>query len=205
MIDTLAKYTLGVELNGDISHDVSNFLMHHEQPRTAVHCGDVATEARRLARKFGVDPERAEIGGWLHDISAVIPSKRRAIVARELGVDVLPEEDTFPMILHQKLSVVFSRELFGITDEGTLSAIGCHTTLRRDATRLDKVVFVADKIAWDQPGDPPYIDEITAALNQSIDHAALVYLQHLWDLRDKLKVLHPWTKDAYEQLSEQLS
>ena len=129
----------------------------------------------------------------------------RAKIAREFGIEVLPEEDTFPMIIHQKLSVVMASELFGVTDTQTLSAIGCHTTLKRDASLLDKVVFVADKIAWDQPGEPPYLDEILEALEKSIDHAAFVYLDYIWQMRDKLKVLHPWTADAHAQLNEKLS
>ena len=86
-------------------------------------------------------------------------------------------------------------------DAAILSAIGCHTTLRKDATLLDKVVFVADKIAWDQPGTPPYLDAIQAALNDSIDRAAFVYLDYLWQMRDTLRVIHPWLREAYEQLS----
>ncbi len=33
-----------------------------------------------------------------------------------------------------------------------------------------------------------------------MDRAAAVYLGHLWDNRDKLKVLHPWARDAYFEL-----
>ena len=158
-----------------------------------------------LAKQFNADEDKAEIAGWLHDISAVFPSAERAKVARELGIEVLPEEDTFPMIIHQKLSIVLGRELFGVTDSETLSAIGCHTTLKQDASLLDKVVFVADKIAWDQPGQPPYLNEILAGLDKSVDHAAFVYLDYIWQMRASLKVLHPWTAQSHAQLKQQLA
>src|SRR5690606_20739542 len=115
-------------------------------PKTAKHSKDVAEKARELADHFNADANKAEIAGWLHDISAVFPSSERANIARELGLEVLPEEDIFPMIIHQKLSVVLACELFGVADSEILNAIGCHTTLKRDANLLDKVVFVADKI-----------------------------------------------------------
>ena len=45
-------------------------------------------------------------------------------------------------------------------DEETLNAICCHTTLRKHATKMDLVLFVADKIEWDQNGTPPYLVEV---------------------------------------------
>lgn len=191
--------------SGKISEDVPKFLIHHGFPKTANHSRDVALKARELATRFNAAVDEAEVAGWLHDISAVFPSAERADIARELGVEVLPEEDTFPMIIHQKLSVVLARELFGVTDIETLSAIGCHTTLKKTASLLDKVVFVADKIAWDQPGTPPYLEELLAGLEKNIDHATFVYLDYLWQIRGNLKVLHPWTAEAHSQLKKQLS
>lgn len=195
---------VGVTLTGSISTDVPAFLTQHGCASTAAHCAAVAGEARRLAIRTQTDPDRAEIAGWLHDVSAIFPSPERALIARQLEVEVLPEEDIFPMILHQKLSVVLGRAIFGVQDEGILSAVGCHTTLKRDASPLDKVVFVADKIAWDQTGQAPYLADLLAALDQSIDHAALVYLRTLWEQRAALKVVHPWMVAAYEQLSADL-
>jgi HD superfamily phosphohydrolase YqeK len=84
-----------------------------------------------------------------------------------------------------------------------LSAIGCHTTLKANAGLLDKVVFVADKMKWDQVGDPPYCDAINAALVHGIDRAAWCYLQYLWEMRERLPVIHPWFMDAYRQMAAQ--
>ena len=188
-------------LTGNLQQDVAVFLTHHGCPKTAGHCVAVATEARRLAARFGEDETPAYMAGLLHDVSAIFPPPKRAEIAHQLGVAVLPEEEPFPMIIHQKLSVVVSRECFGVTDEAVLSAIGCHTTLKAGASRLDKVVFIADKIAWDQPGTPPYLEELLGGLIHSLDAGVLVYLQHLWDQRETLKVVHPWFVAAYDELS----
>jgi len=191
-----------ISLSGNIRHDATAFLTRHGHVKTVGHSAGVAAEARQLAARVGEDETRAETAAWLHDISAVFPAPERTQVARELGVAVLPEEDAFPMIIHQKLSVVLARHCFGVADQAILSAIGCHTTLKVDATTLDKVVFVADKIAWDQPGRPPYLDDLLAGLERSLDQAALVYLGYLWDQRQTLKVVHPWFVAAYQQLQQ---
>jgi predicted HD superfamily hydrolase involved in NAD metabolism len=190
----------GFQPTGSIRSDVPAFLTQHKLPKIAAHVAAVAAEARRIAILAQVDPDRAEIAGWLHDVSAVIPSVQRADVARQWGVEVLPEEDAYPMILHQKLSVVLGREVFGVMDEDILSAVGCHTTLRPAASLLDKAVFVADKIAWDQEGQPPFLVDLLAGLDRSVDQAALAYLRYLWERRASLKVIHPWLAAAYEQL-----
>lgn len=195
----------GLQRTGNLPDDTQQFLLLNGCPGTVSHSVAVANEAHRVALVAGVEPEQAETAGWLHDISAIFPVAERLTVAREFKLDVLPEEEIFPLILHQKLSVTIAREVFKVQDEEVLSAVGCHTTLRANATLLDKVVFVADKIAWDQQGTPPYLDDLLPALEISVDHAALVYLKYLWDQRNQLRVIHPWMREAYMQLSEQLT
>jgi predicted HD superfamily hydrolase involved in NAD metabolism len=198
---TLSQLLDGISLTGTIAQDVPTFLIHHGCPETAEHSADVAAEARRVATLVGEDPTAAELAGWLHDCSAIFPDDERVEIARCLHIPALPEEEQFPMIIHQKLSKRLSSDLFGIHDDLILNAVGCHTTLRADSTRLDKVLFVADKIAWDQSGIPPYRDELLDALDHSLDQAALVYIRYLWDRRHTLRVLHPWLRDAYIQLT----
>ena len=200
MSDFLDDYTDGFETTGNLDRDVKTLLFQHSAEYTYHHVKAVAKEAVRLAKKFGGNEHNAEIAAWLHDISTIIPNEYRIEAANSLAVEVLAEEEIFPMIIHQKLSAVMARVVFGIEDEDILSAISCHTTLKANASMTDKLVFVADKVAWDQPGKPPYFTEILAALEVSIDDASLVYLNHLWDNRENLKVLHPWAAEARTSL-----
>jgi HD superfamily phosphohydrolase YqeK len=61
---------------------------------------------------------------------------------------------------------------------------------------LDKIVFIADKLKWDQAGDPPYLEALQAALKQSLDAGAFLYLNYLWQQRETLLALHPWVAEA---------
>jgi predicted HD superfamily hydrolase involved in NAD metabolism len=197
----LESFTEGVRWTGDIRADMTALLIHHDKAQTVGHCVRVAAEAKRLARHFGQDESRAELASWLHDISAVVPLDERVSLARQLGLEILPEEAAAPMIIHQKLSAVIAWEILGVADAAVLSAIGCHTTLKADASALDKVVFVADKIAWDGSGEPPYLADLLAALERSLDQAAACYLDYLWQRRDTIPVVHPWFVAAHHQLA----
>lgn len=201
----LKKLTQHDAFAGNLKQDMHLFLSSNDCLYTADHNIDVGTEARRIALLYGINPDQAEMAGWLHDISAVFPNSERIDAARQLGIEVLPEEEQFPMIIHQKLSKVMAREIFGVADDEVLNAVGCHTTLRANATQLDLVLFVADKIAWDQQGTPPYIKEVHHNLEKSLEHAAFAYIQYLWMRKDTLKVVHPWLAAAYEQLHAQLN
>jgi HD superfamily phosphohydrolase YqeK len=50
-----------------------------------------------------VDPEQAESAGWLHDLGRVYSKARMLETAKELGIEVITEEEIFPSLLHQKL------------------------------------------------------------------------------------------------------
>jgi predicted HD superfamily hydrolase involved in NAD metabolism len=200
----LAPYLGNFQFDGDIRSGMTALLAANNLPRTAGHCARVADEAARIARQYSLDAQSAAIGGWLHDISAIVTESQRIQVAGELGLELLPSERAAPMIIHQKLSAVIAGLIFGVSDPAVLSAIGCHTTLKAGASPLDLALFVADKIAWDQPGQPPWLKEIQAALEQSLDHAAFCYTSYLWERRDSLAVVHPWFTAAHHDLERRL-
>lgn len=199
--DLVGRLREGLALTGDLAVDVPRWLRYHGLLHTARHSAAVAQEAALLAERFGADSVRPRRAGWLHDISAVIPAGSRLAAARALGLPVLQEEAAYPAILHQGLAGVLAHDLFGERDGAILTAIACHTTLRRHSTSLDRILFVADKLAWDQPGEPPYLAAVRGALERSLEAAALAYLQYLWDHRETLGTVHPWMVSAYRELA----
>ena len=187
-----------LSLGHGLRADVRAFLLGHGCPQTLAHVEQVAAEGARLASRFGASVRLARQAGLLHDVSAVIPPARRLELARQWGLEIFPEEEALPMLLHQRFSAVLARQVFGARSPAVLSAIACHTTLRPGATLLDKVVFVADKISWDQPGPPPYLPSLLDALNVSLDSAARFYLDYL--RRTLPRPLHPWARAALEEI-----
>lgn len=194
-------YALIDNLNftSDLAQDSNKLLLKHNRARIAEHSLRVAQKAKVLAKQYGVDERLAEKAGLLHDIGGVYPNDKRVEISKILKLDVLPEEEALPLILHQKISTAMAKQIFSIQAPEILSAIGCHTTLKAGASTLDNILFVADKIEWDQDGLPPYIEEIERAVNVSLDLAAFTYLHYLYD-NSKLKVVHPWLAEAYKEL-----
>ncbi len=182
---------------GNLKDDLTKLLKHHSLHHTIKHSFDVASESERIARFEGVDVKSAYIAGLLHDVGAIIPIDDCVSVAQNWGIKLLQEEIQFPMIIHQRLSETIAKSVFRISDDQILDAISCHTTLRAHATQLDKTVFIADKIKWDQIGIPPYYDALTKALDISLDEAVSEFLEYLIKMKEELRVVHPWLVEAY--------
>lgn len=85
------------------------------------------------------------------------------------------------MIIHQKLSARMAQHDFDVQDKAVLSAIGCHTTLKPGASVLDKVVFWPTKLRGINPASRRICKTFLAALDGSLDGAALCYLDFLWE------------------------
>jgi predicted HD superfamily hydrolase involved in NAD metabolism len=193
----LAHLVNGFPLTGELSQDAPALLRHHGRPEVARHVEEVAARAAAIARKVGADPKAAQCAAWLHDISLVLPYAAMAGLAAECGLELLPEDRQAPALIHGRLSAVLAEQLFGVTDQAVLDAMRYHTTLRAKPTLLDCVLFIADKLTWD-PAQAPWRAELEAALERSLDDAVWFFLQNAWQEREKMAVIHPWFRQAYE-------
>lgn len=165
---------------------------------TREHVPRVARAARILAQRFGVNPDQAEIAALLHDIGGIFRRSEMVGLCEALGLTVLPEERQVPL-LHAKLSVVLARDLYGVTDPGALQAIPYHTTLHAAPTPLDQVVFLADKLQWDQGGVPPYHADLSAALERGLESGTRWMLTWMTSPAAKLLIPHPDLRAAWAQ------
>lgn len=190
----------GINFTNNLREDSYNLLLKYERHIVANHSREVADECIRMARIFGEDEKKAEIAGLLHDIGAVYLNSERLDVSKKLGIEVLKEEEELPLILHQKISRVMAMDIWNIEDEEILSAINCHTTLKKNPCKMDLILFVADKLKWDQKGNPPYLHRVKEGLSVSLEKGAYEYIAYMMETKDKLKVVHPWLREAYEHL-----
>ncbi|MGB7605393.1 MAG: bis(5'-nucleosyl)-tetraphosphatase (symmetrical) YqeK [Lutisporaceae bacterium] len=185
-----------------ISIDSNRLLKYHNQEEVAEHSLKVASEAVKIADRFGLNTEEAELAGFLHDISKIIHEADMVRIAYELNIDVLEAEKSYPDLLHTKLSSVMAREIFNIKNSTILSAIECHSTLKSNPGKLDLVLFIADKISWEIEDNQHFICELIQGLDKSLEHGSFAYVNYLYSNKEKLRVIHPWLIDAYYYLRE---
>lgn len=168
-------------LTGDTVEAAGGLLLQCGKAATWRHVQNVAEACGELAIRFGLDAEKCRLAGILHDISAVIPAAEMLRYAREHGMPLDPAEEKHPFLLHQRISAIVAAECFGVDEPEVLNAIACHTTLRAEASEVDMALFLADKIAWDQSGEPPFLAGVNRALEVSLKHACRVYIDYVMD------------------------
>lgn len=190
MILELYEYVEGFEFSGHIENDVKLLLQNNGKYKTFTHVTNVAQKSVELAEMFDLDVETCRTGGYLHDISAVISPADMLQYAVTNNMTLCEAERKYPFLLHQRMSRIVAKDHFCISDEDVLSAIECHTTLKNDPSKYEMVLFIADKLAWDQEGIPPFYNEVSDALNDSLERACYMYMKYM---NDNGKVLCPHT------------
>lgn len=196
-------YLRGIAFSGDLPADLSRFLTANGKPKTAEHCFAVARKSEELTGRYEMDPAPAVAAALLHDVSAVLKPRDMMDYAIAHRWEIDEAEREYPSLLHQRLSAVFTRDVFGVEDPRVLSAILCHTTLKENPSEYDMVLFLADKLAWDQPGMPPFFEVVSDALTHSLRHASRVYIEYALD-NGMIRCPHHWLMEAKAWLSRRV-
>jgi predicted HD superfamily hydrolase involved in NAD metabolism len=201
---TIFPYISHSVFTGDIITDVEALFVANNKAKTFIHSKAVAEANIQLAEQYGLDKDICELGGYLHDISAVISPKDMLSYAVENNWYIDEAEQKYPVLLHQRISRVIAQNDFGITDERILSAVEHHTTLKVNPSEYDMALFVADKLAWQESYDvpvskAPFYTVVSDALKQSLELASLAYMDYIVEHK---MILHPhkWFEDGRDFL-----
>ena len=183
--------------NYDVIDLIKNRYLSNHKEKTLGHVEDVANTAVWLAKVYNLDIEKVRLAALLHDISAIMTPQEMYELATVRGLEIDAAEEKYHFLLHQKISKIIAQEDYYISDSDILDAIECHTTLKKNASMYDKVVFIADKISWDQKGVPPYHDFLVSKVVESLDEACYFYIKYQFD-NNLLLMPHQWIIEAYE-------
>ncbi len=176
------------------------YISCHKE-NTLKHVEEVAETAAWLAEIYGLDISKAGLAALLHDISAIMTPQEMYDMAKLRNMEIDSAEERYHFLLHQRISKIIAKETFGIDDNEILNAVECHTTLKKNAGMYDKVIFIADKISWDQKDLPPYYDILKSKAAGSLDDACYFFIKYQFD-NGLLLMPHQWLVDAYEDLKK---
>ncbi len=107
------------------------------------HTLSVAKLAKEIAMANGLDSKKAYIAAILHDVTKELPrSIEKEIMEKEYAAKMsLPH-----VVWHQYSGEYIAREEFLVEDKEVLQAIRYHTTADENMSKLDMVIYVADKL-----------------------------------------------------------
>lgn len=128
-----------------IGRDAADYLVASRLGAARLeHSRRVAGEAAELAGRFGVDTDKAELVGLLHDYAREETATELLAEAARLGISVGPVEARRPVgLLHAPVGAAQLLER-GLVDEEAAGAIARHTVGGAGMTALEKCLYLAD-------------------------------------------------------------
>ena len=155
-----------------------------------------------MAMVYGVDLQKAQLTGLLHDCAKCIPNKKKSKLCKKHKIPVTRFEKENPFLLHAKLGAYLAKKKYGVEDEEILDAIRCHTTGKPAMTVLEQIVFIADYIE-PMRDTAPHLAEIRRLAFQDLDRCTYEILQDtLGYLRQTPRKIDMTTEEAYRYYRE---
>ncbi len=167
------------------------------------HTLNVKKMAVKLARRYGVNEEKAALAALLHDAAKEIPKEEmKAWMAQYPQYAEGGESRPIP-VWHGVCAAILARTEWGVTDEAVLSAIACHTAGKPGMTKLDKIVYLADMTSKER--DWPGVNKLRKLEMKDLDAAMLAALKQTNDfVLSQGKPLDPMSKAAYDDILAQV-
>lgn len=164
------------------------------------HSLNVADEAKRLALKYGADPEKAYTAGLVHDIMKDTPKNEQLKLFEKYNINLTPVELESPKTWHAMSGEAYLRNELNVTDEEILKAVRYHTTARAGMSLLEKVLYIADYTSAERNYDD--VDVMREKADRSLEEAMLYGLQFtINEMVAEGRAVHPDSIHAYNEVA----
>lgn len=157
----------GGGFTGSLEEAVSARLL----PSRWAHSLGVASTARGLAPRMGIDPGKAWVAGVVHDIARDLPAAELLSLAGRFGILVDTVEREAPELLHGPVGAELARRELGVHDPDILDAVARHTVGGAGLRPLSLLLYLADFIEPNR--DFPGVGEVRQVAGRDPELAAL--------------------------------
>ncbi|MDK2866751.1 MAG: hypothetical protein PWP51_998 [Clostridiales bacterium] len=160
------------------------------------HSMRVAKLSKDLAKRYGVNPDKAYFAGLVHDIAKELDDETCLLYIEKANIRKDPSIEASPNLAHGEIAAYLLSSQFGVTDDAILNAVRWHTYGRANMTTLDKIVYLADIAEPKRQFD--HIDELRKMIKEDLDAAIHYYFDLcVAYLSAKHQIVH---QNTYEML-----
>ena len=160
------------------------------------HVEGVRSVAVQIAGRVGVDPLRAELAAWTHDLCREWERSTLCSWVDMEGFPLTETERLTPVLCHGPAAATQLRSVYHICDREVLQAVRWHTTGNAGLCDLAKVIYAADYLEPNRS----YTDEAfrLSALDQNLEGMVKQVLDHAVS---RGLSMAPETRAMYEEVS----
>lgn len=138
------------------------------------HTMDVVKVAESLALRYECNINKASLAALLHDCAKNFSDDELLSYAKANAVKTDPVTLLEPQLLHGPVGAVVAKKKYGVTDKGILNAIRYHTTGRKNMSKLEKIIYLADFIETGR--NYPGVDQLRILAFEDLDKATILAL-----------------------------
>jgi predicted HD superfamily hydrolase involved in NAD metabolism len=155
------------------------------------HIKGVSETAAMIASYHHIDPLKARIAGYIHDLTKKWPIEKHLELLSEEDLGVYKD---YPFFYHGLSAAKIAQDIFHIDDLELLDSIKYHSTGRKNMKPLEQVILISDMAEpnrlWDTKSllDVAYLD-----LNQATHIAVTMKLK---SNEANEKNIHPYIKET---------
>ncbi|KNZ40970.1 bis(5'-nucleosyl)-tetraphosphatase (symmetrical) YqeK [Acetobacterium bakii] len=138
------------------------------------HTMNVVEVAKSLAVRYNCNVKKASLAALLHDCAKNFSDEELIKYAEANGVRVDSVSRHDPQLLHGPVGAIVAENTYGVQDKTILNAIRYHTTGRKNMSKLEKIIYLADFI---EPGRTfPGMDKLKSLAFEDLDQAVIMAL-----------------------------
>lgn len=189
---------------------IKNWLKINLSDERYFHSLGTADAAKKLAKYYNLDSDKAYIAGLIHDCAKNMKNSELIdLIKNTIKTGYHECELKNPKVYHAIVAPYIAKKEFEIEDKEILNAIRKHTIGSTNMSLFEKIIFLADKIEQNTR-KKEYTIPLYNILNQNqgpkgLDMAIYsCYRQTLKSLIDRNLYICPITIDVYNQLQESL-
>lgn len=179
------------------------FLKPRMGKKRFLHSANVAYEARKLAKRYGADEDKAFVAGYLHDCAKELDAAEQRRLAEKCSLAPEATELAAPPLLHAIAGAVAVKDELHINDDDIYAAIRYHTTGAPEMSLLGKIIYLADLVSEDR--DYKDVKRMRKIAYEDIDEAMLEALK--FSISDSIKKENSITRCtwlAYNEYADKL-
>lgn len=154
--------------------NIKNDLKNELSEKRYLHSIGTMKEAKKLAEFYGLDEEKAEMAGLIHDIAKEMPDEEKIEYTKQHNIEVDEIERKNIGLLHAKIAANIAKEKYNF-DKKIQQAIEYHTTGNPNMNLFDKIIFVADKI--EETRSYPDLNVVRELAYENIDKCVVYIIE----------------------------
>lgn len=150
------------------------WLINNLSEKRLKHTFAVVEVAKKLAKQYNCDIEKAEIAALCHDTYRCISIKENNRLIKEYGLS--DKYINNPNLAHSKIAALKIVDQFNIKDKDIINAVSFHTTGRENMSLLEKIIYISDAI---EPGrDYLNVDKIRKIAYKNLNMACIMSMKN---------------------------